>query len=57
MEETVGVIACGAGAISKYVGDGKIARFANMRDVKLYAQTFDAKLDAKLSFFDEMLST
>lgn len=54
MEETVGVIACGAGAISKYVGDGKIARFANMRDVKLYGERFDEKLRAKLEFFETM---
>ncbi|MDE7464053.1 MAG: coproporphyrinogen dehydrogenase HemZ, partial [Clostridiales bacterium] len=43
MEETVGVMACGAGAISKYVGNGKISRFANIRDVKLYAERFDEK--------------
>ncbi|MCX4314471.1 MAG: hypothetical protein OSJ83_11565, partial [Clostridia bacterium] len=33
MEETVGVMACGAGAISKAVCGGSITRFANMRDV------------------------
>ena len=54
MEETVGVIACGAGAISKYVGSGKIARFANIRDVKLYADRFDEKTQAKLEFFEQM---
>ncbi|MDE6402132.1 MAG: coproporphyrinogen dehydrogenase HemZ, partial [Clostridiales bacterium] len=37
MEETVGVMACGAGAISKIISaDGNITRFANMRDVPLY---------------------
>ncbi len=53
MEETVGVMACGAGAISKYVGDGKICRFANMRDVPLYIKNFDEKVKAKLDFFKE----
>lgn len=54
MEETVSVVACGAGAISKYVGGGKIARFANMRDLKLYAERFDEKLAGKLEFFGSL---
>ncbi|MCH5162616.1 MAG: coproporphyrinogen dehydrogenase HemZ [Clostridiales bacterium] len=57
MEETVGVMACGAGAISKFVGDGIISRFANIRDVKLYAERFDEKLDAKLEFFSQMCTS
>ncbi len=53
MEETVGVMACGAGAISKFVGGKNIARFANMRDVPLYLSRFDEKLNEKLKFFSE----
>ncbi len=48
MEETVGVMACGAGAISKAVCGGNITRFANMRDVPLYLSRFEEKLSAKL---------
>lgn len=51
MEETVSVLACGAGAISKAVGKGVISRFANMRDVSLYINRFEEKLDAKLGHF------
>ena len=50
MEETVGVMACGAGAISKRV-DGGISRFANMRDIALYIDRYDEKLRAKLDYF------
>ena len=57
MEETVGVMACGAGAISKAVGCGRIARFPNMRDVKLYVERYDEKVAAKLSFFDDFDQT
>lgn len=53
MEETVGVMACGAGAISKAVGDGRIARFANMRDVGLYIERYEEKTAGKLKFFDD----
>lgn len=52
MEETVGVMACGAGAISKIAENGNISRFANMRDVPLYISRYAEKLDAKLRFFD-----
>ncbi len=51
MEETVGVMACGAGAISKIVGDGNITRFANMRDVPLYMSRYEEKIAAKLDCF------
>lgn len=56
MEETVGVMACGAGAISKFVNNGKIARFANMRDVGLYISRFEEKLKEKLDFFAQLYS-
>lgn len=52
MEETVGVMACGAGAISKVVENGNIVRFANMRDVSLYLLRYDEKLEAKLACFE-----
>lgn len=51
MEETVGVMACGAGAISKAIIGGNITRFANMRDINLYIAEFDNKLKSKLNSF------
>ncbi len=54
MEETVGVMACGAGAISKAIFDGKIVRFANMRDISLYIERYNEKLAAKLSCFSDI---
>lgn len=51
MEESIGVMACGAGAISKIVGDGNIVRFANMRDVALYIDRYEEKLAAKFDCF------
>lgn len=53
MEETVGVMACGAGAISKRVDGGSISRFANMRDITLYIDRYDEKLRAKLDYFSD----
>lgn len=52
MEECIGVAACGAGAISKRIygmGD-KIERLANLRDVKLYLEQFEQRLNKKLIF-------
>ncbi len=57
MEETVGVMACGAGAISKAVSEGRIARFANMRDVGLYLERYQEKTNGKLKFFDDFFMT
>ncbi len=54
MEETVGVMACGAGAISKFISPGKITRFANMRDVPLYISRFEERVKAKLQLFDAL---
>lgn len=51
MEETVSVMACGAGAISKVIGRGTITRFANMRDVGQYLLRYDERLEAKLEYF------
>ena len=56
MEETVGVMSCGAGAISKFVRAGKIARFAAMRDISLYIDRYEEKLIDKLSAFDAVYS-
>lgn len=55
MEETVGVMACGAGAISKTINNGDITRFANLRDVSQYNDRFDERLTAKLEFFKKVL--
>ena len=51
MEETVSVMACGAGAISKLVKSGYIGRFAAMRDVALYIERYEQKLNEKFEFF------
>lgn len=56
MEETVGVMACGAGAISKVVGNGEIKRFANMRDIGLYIERYEEKTKEKLKFFEDFFS-
>ena len=52
MEETVGVMSCGAGAISKFIHGGNISRFAAMRDIKLYIDRFEQKMSEKLAAFD-----
>ena len=57
MEETVGVMACGAGAISKFVHNGNISRFANMRDVPLYISRYEEKLQAKLDYWSAALQS
>ena len=53
MEDAVSVYACGAGAISKrvYPAENRIERLANLRDVGLYLQEFDARLAKKEKFF------
>ncbi len=56
MEETVGVMACGAGAISKAINGGKIARFANLRDVGLYIERYDEKMSGKYGFFENFFA-
>ncbi len=55
MEETVSVVACGAGAISKLVHDNKIVRHANVRDVGLYIKEYDDRLKAKHDCFSNVL--
>jgi len=51
MEETISVMACGAGAISKTVVGDRITRFANMRDIPLYISRYAEKTEAKLEQF------
>ncbi len=53
MEEFYSVFACGAGAISKQITMGnKIERYANVRDVRLYIEQFDERLEKKNKFFE-----
>ncbi|MCH5350387.1 MAG: coproporphyrinogen dehydrogenase HemZ [Clostridiales bacterium] len=56
MEETVSVMSCGAGAISKFIHGGVISRFAAMRDIKLYIERYKEKLNEKLAAFDAAYS-
>lgn len=55
MEETVSVVACGAGAISKLVDKNQIVRHANVRDVGLYLSEYDYRLKAKHDCFSKVL--
>ncbi|MBP5649361.1 MAG: coproporphyrinogen dehydrogenase HemZ [Clostridia bacterium] len=50
MEETVPVYACGAGGISKRFRYGNIDRYANIKDIPLYLEKFDERLDKKIRF-------
>lgn len=52
MEETLSVVACGAGAISKRIyPQGRIERLANVRDIILYLDQFEERLKKKRLFF------
>jgi len=61
MEETVSVLAAGAGGISKLVKkqaalggsphNTRIERYANCKDIKLYLEQFEARYKAKAEFF------
>lgn len=52
MEETLSVVACGAGAISKRIfPKGRIERLANLRDAALYIEQEDERLKKKIDFF------
>ncbi len=54
MEETLSVVACGAGAISKKVSEGNlIERLANVRDAFLYVNQFEDRLEKKIKFFEK----
>lgn len=58
MEDCVTVLACGAGAITKAVshGEKRVARFACLRDVRLYLQRFDEKLLEKRKFLQKQFT-
>ena len=58
MEDCMSVIACGAGAISKIVEtrENRIERLANVRDVRLYLQQFDKKLEEKEIFLEKQFT-
>ena len=51
MEEVQSVIACGAGTITKKVGDQSIVRCDNPRDVKLYIETVEERIKEKAELF------
>ena len=52
MEETLSVVACGAGAISKRIfPEGRIERLANLRDAALYIEQEEQRLKKKIDFF------
>lgn len=59
MEETLSVVACGAGAITKTVTQGgqRIERLANLRDVKLYLEQFDERLTKKSIFLKNQFTS
>ena len=50
MEETISVLACGAGAITKTVRNGDIRRFADMRDVNLYISRYEESKKRRTEF-------
>ena len=58
MEDCMSVVACGAGAISKIVEtrENRIERLANLRDVRLYLQQFDKKLEEKEIFLEKQFT-
>ncbi|MBO5215142.1 MAG: coproporphyrinogen dehydrogenase HemZ [Clostridia bacterium] len=58
MEDCLSVIACGAGAITKIVlpSENRIERFADVRDVRLYLQTFEEKLKDKQKFCEKQFT-
>lgn len=58
MEDCLSVIACGAGAITKVVSNAgkRIARFAGIRDVKMYLGRFDEKTQEKRNFLEKQFT-
>jgi oxygen-independent coproporphyrinogen-3 oxidase len=54
MEESISVVACGAGAISKRVlGGGRIERGANVKNIEDYISRFDEMLKRRQKLFFE----
>lgn len=52
IEEVESIIAIGADGISKKVGNGKIERFANFKDVREYVLRHDELMDKKIRFLE-----
>lgn len=58
MEEVLPVYACGAGAISKSIlADGTIERLANPKDVILYLNQFDERMNKKQLFYKNQFTS
>ncbi len=59
MEECLGVMACGAGAISKLVEKNgeKIERFPFIKDVKMYNEEFGSRFKKKENFWQNQFTT
>ena len=53
MEETLSIIACGAGAISKRIFnlENRVERFANPKFLKDYNERIEEIIDKKFNFF------
>ena len=57
MEEMLSVYACGAGAIGKIIPpNGKIARLANPKDVVLYLDQFQERMNKKEIFYQNQFT-
>lgn len=55
MEDSISVIACGAGAISKRLfGEGRIERVANVKNIDEYIARFEEMLNRKRKLFLDM---
>lgn len=52
IEEVESIIAIGADGITKKVGNGKIERFANFKDVREYVLRHDELMDKKIRFLE-----
>ena len=59
MEESISVVACGAGGISKAVinqgNNSRIERYANIKDIKQYLEQFDERENKKQLFLKNSL--
>jgi len=51
MDDTVSILACGANAITKYVSENKIKRYANPKDIKTYIEKINAIITNKADLF------
>ena len=56
MEEKQNIMACGAGAISKFIpGGGRIERVANVKDVKNYIERIDEMIERKRTAIEQFI--